>query len=549
MCRTLPCALRGADDVLEHCEKRLGIHVRRDDAGRQGHAAHRRVPRELRHRADDAGRQGLLREPHAASASTRSSTSSARLTRELTTHAQAHATTSRAPTASRRAGRSPPTSASSRGYQAARRVLTTMTREQVVDEAKKANIRGRGGAGFPMGVKWSFMPRPSATKPALPRRQRRRGRARDAQGPDADGAEPARRASRGASSAATASARTSRTSTCATSSTSRRRASRARSRRRSAKGYLGKTPFGKDYPVEVYVHTGAGAYICGEETSLLNSLEGRRGEPRMKPPFPAQAGAFGCPTTVNNLETIAVGAHGVRDGRARSSRSSRALHSHRTTAACRLFGVNGHVKKPRDRRARGRASRCASSSTTSAAASSATAASSASSPAARRRPSCARRRRSNAPDAKSPAPRVARQERLRRPARRRHDARASGRCSAPAASTVIAEGTDPVLAHAEPDAVLPPRVVRPVHAVPRRQRVARLRAREKILDGKASMEELDEPARHRQRHHGQHHLRVRRGDGDAGARFLQKFRQEFEAVRARRARSAPTRRSPSSPGD
>ena len=57
VCRTLPCALRGADDVIEHCEKRLGIHVRRDDAGRQGHAAHGRVPRELRHRADDAGRQ------------------------------------------------------------------------------------------------------------------------------------------------------------------------------------------------------------------------------------------------------------------------------------------------------------------------------------------------------------------------------------------------------------------------------------------------------------------------------------------------------------
>ena len=65
VCRTLPCALRGAYDVIEHCEKRLGIHVRRDDRRRQGHPAHGRVPRELRHRADDAGRQGLLREPHA----------------------------------------------------------------------------------------------------------------------------------------------------------------------------------------------------------------------------------------------------------------------------------------------------------------------------------------------------------------------------------------------------------------------------------------------------------------------------------------------------
>src|SRR6185312_7009691 len=72
-----------------------------------------------------------------------------------------------------------------------------------------------------------------------------------------------------------------------------------------AKGHLGKTPFGKDWAVDVVVHTGAGAYICGEETALLNSLEGRRGEPRLKPPFPAQAGAFGMPSTVNNLETIA----------------------------------------------------------------------------------------------------------------------------------------------------------------------------------------------------------------------------------------------------
>src|ERR1019366_7083118 len=74
-----------------------------------------------------------------------------------------------------------------------------------------------------------------------------------------------------------------------------------------AKGYLGKNPFcNVPYPIDIVVHTGAGAYICGEETALLNSLEGKRGEPRLKPPFPAQAGAFGCPTTVNNLETIAI---------------------------------------------------------------------------------------------------------------------------------------------------------------------------------------------------------------------------------------------------
>jgi NADH-quinone oxidoreductase subunit F len=160
------------------------------------------------------------------------------------------------------------------GYQVARRVLTTMTREQVVDEAKKANIRGRGGAGFPMGVKWSFMPKVHGPKPhylVVNADEGEPGTHKDRtlmeQNPHA--------ASRGASSAATASARTSRTSTCATSFTSPRRASRAPSPRRAQRATSARRPFGKDYPVEVYVHSGAGAYICGEETSMLNSLEGR----------------------------------------------------------------------------------------------------------------------------------------------------------------------------------------------------------------------------------------------------------------------------------
>jgi NADH-quinone oxidoreductase subunit F len=110
------------------------------------------------------------------------------------------------------------------------------------------------------------------------------------------------------------------------------------------KGYLGKTPFGKDYPVDVFVHTGAGAYICGEETSLLNSLEGRRGEPRLKPPFPAQYGAFGCPTTVNNVETIAIVPTVFELGGDAFSQLS-ALHGFNDGGA-RLFGVSGHVKKP-----------------------------------------------------------------------------------------------------------------------------------------------------------------------------------------------------------
>jgi NADH-quinone oxidoreductase subunit F len=92
------------------------------------------------------------------------------------------------------------------------------------------------------------------------------------------------------------------------------------------------------------VHTGAGAYICGEETSLLNSLEGRRGEPRLKPPFPAQVGAFGCPSTVNNVESIAASGPALMMGGAEFSKLSR-LHE-LGDGGSRLYGVNGHVNKP-----------------------------------------------------------------------------------------------------------------------------------------------------------------------------------------------------------
>src|SRR4029079_14623849 len=110
------------------------------------------------------------------------------------------------------------------------------------------------------------------------------------------------------------------------------------------KGYRGELRFGNNYPLEIYVHTGAGAYICGEETSLLNSLEGRRGEPRLKPPFPAQAGAFGNPTTVNNVETVAIMPTVFTIGGDTFSKLSE-LHAW-NDGGVRLFGVSGHVKRP-----------------------------------------------------------------------------------------------------------------------------------------------------------------------------------------------------------
>src|SRR5690242_1327913 len=219
-----------------------------------------------------------------------------------------------------------------------------MTREQVVDEAKKANIRGRGGAGFPMGVKWSFMPKVvAANKPHY-------------LVVNADEGEPGTHKDRTLMEENPHACIEGCIIGCYGIGAHvayvyvRDELHLSKARLEGAieeakkKGYLGKTPFGKDWAVDVVVHTGAGAYICGEETSLLNSLEGRRGEPRLKPPFPAQAGAFGCPTTVNNLETIAAVPTAFLLGCEEFSKLS-SIH-HLNDGGVRLFGVNGHVKKP-----------------------------------------------------------------------------------------------------------------------------------------------------------------------------------------------------------
>jgi NADH-quinone oxidoreductase subunit F len=111
------------------------------------------------------------------------------------------------------------------------------------------------------------------------------------------------------------------------------------------KGYLGARPFGKDHPLDIVVHPGAGAYICGEETSLLNALEGQRGEPRLKPPFPAVKGAFGMPTIVNNVETISAVPDVITMGGEKWSNLS-LLPPEMKDGGTRLYGVSGHVKNP-----------------------------------------------------------------------------------------------------------------------------------------------------------------------------------------------------------
>ncbi len=226
-------------------------------------------------------------------------------------------------------------------YKVARKALTTMKPDQVKEEVKKAAIRGRGGAGFPAGVKWGFLnPQPGDEVYLVV---------------NGDESEPGtfkdrtimwndpHRFLEGILIACYAIGAhkcwiyvRGELSRCI------ERMDQAIAEAR-AKGYIGPRPFGVSHSIDVWTHSGAGAYICGEETALLNSLEGRRGEPRLKPPFPAVKGAFGMPTIVNNVETITQVADILEMGGEAWNELSRLAPNDGGT---RLYGVSGHVKKP-----------------------------------------------------------------------------------------------------------------------------------------------------------------------------------------------------------
>jgi NADH-quinone oxidoreductase subunit F len=224
------------------------------------------------------------------------------------------------------------------GYEGLAKALG-MAPEAVIEEVKNSGLRGRGGAGFPTGVKWSFMPKDASRPKYLV--------------VNADESEPGTFKDRlilekdphgliegmligayafGASAifiyirgeylrpykilmGALAEAR--------------------------AAGYIGKNIQGSKFSVEVYVTRGAGAYICGEETALMESLEGKRGHPRPKPPFPANYGVFGNPTTVNNVETLANVPWIIRHG----AGWFKSLGTEKSSGNA-IFGVSGHVKNP-----------------------------------------------------------------------------------------------------------------------------------------------------------------------------------------------------------
>jgi NADH-quinone oxidoreductase subunit F len=213
-------------------------------------------------------------------------------------------------------------------------------RDTIIEQVKASGLRGRGGAGFPTGLKWSFMPKQSDGRPSY-------------LVVNADESEPGTCKDREimrhdphtliegcliASFAMSA-------NTCYIyirgEYIREREALQAAIDECYDAGLLGKNAAKSGWDFDLYLHHGAGAYICGEETALLESLEGKKGMPRMKPPFPAGSGLYGCPTTVNNVESIAVVPTILRRGPDWFASFGRP-----NNVGTKIFGISGHVNQP-----------------------------------------------------------------------------------------------------------------------------------------------------------------------------------------------------------
>ena len=224
------------------------------------------------------------------------------------------------------------------GYTALQKALT-MSPEAIVEEVKKSGLRGRGGAGFPTGMKWGFLAKPEGVPRYLVC--------------NADESEPGTFKDRYLMeriphllvegmilSSYALGARTSYIYIRGEYFYILRILERAIEEAYSA-GLLGENILGSGFSHDLYVHPGAGAYICGEETALLESLEGKRGNPRIKPPFPAVAGLYGCPTVVNNVETIAAVVPILEMG----GEEYAAIGVGKSTGT-KLISASGHINKP-----------------------------------------------------------------------------------------------------------------------------------------------------------------------------------------------------------
>ena len=225
------------------------------------------------------------------------------------------------------------------GYSSVEKALKKMTPDEVVEEVKKSGLRGRGGAGFPTGLKWSFLAKPEGVPRYLVC--------------NADESEPGTFKDRylmekiphllieGMITASYAlGANTSFIYIRGEYSWILFILEKAIAEAYD-KGWLGKNIKGSGYDLDLYVNIGAGAYICGEETALLESLEGKRGNPRIKPPFPAVKGLWQCPTVVNNVETIAAVVPIVNDGGDEYAK----IGIDKSTGT-KLISASGNIRRP-----------------------------------------------------------------------------------------------------------------------------------------------------------------------------------------------------------
>ena len=210
----------------------------------------------------------------------------------------------------------------------------------IIEEMKKSGLRGRGGAGFPTGLKWSFMPKQSDGRPSYLVVNADEGEPGTCKDRDMMRHDPHKLIEgcllAGFAMRAVAAYIYIRGEFHYEADVLEAATDEARSA-----GLIGKNACGSGYDFEVYVHRGAGAYICGEETALIESLEGKKGQPRLKPPFPANVGVWGCPTTVNNVESIAVAPTILRRGGEWFAGIGRPNNT-----GTKVFCISGHVNKP-----------------------------------------------------------------------------------------------------------------------------------------------------------------------------------------------------------
>ncbi|MBT8379710.1 MAG: NADH-quinone oxidoreductase subunit NuoF [Ignavibacteria bacterium] len=227
------------------------------------------------------------------------------------------------------------------GYEAAKKAFT-QTSDDIIDQVKKSGLRGRGGAAFSAGLKWSFMPK-TTDKPkylCVNGDESEPGSFKDRQIFEIN---PHQMIEGTIITCYAIGAKTAYVYIRGEYHKWIRLLQKAIDDAYE-KGFIGKKmkeTFNTDFQCDIYIHKGAGAYICGEESSLMNSLEGKRGYPRVKPPFPAQNGLWGCPTTINNVETIANVPKIIEKGWEWFSKIGHPKHP-----GTLLFGVSGHVNKP-----------------------------------------------------------------------------------------------------------------------------------------------------------------------------------------------------------